>query len=247
MALVQLYVIPHHFVSLMRLNPDDVKAVNAKSEDRRGTGMLTLPESRAILEGYLHANELMGPKGQTTLDGPLSDALYKTKKKGASSRPGGDDDNIPTSISLKELMNRWVSKMEAAYALVAMPDNHVVRLGRGSPPKVVVEVSMRQGRKFLTRVRGLEDFGLDSLVVCRDVSKRFACSGAVETDPTRPHLKKGHIELVFQGHLVEELRALLLGDERLTRHGGAKDSDYCIPKSCLEVELKKGVPAKKKK
>jgi hypothetical protein len=45
LSIVTLYIIPNHFVDLMGLNIDDVKAANAKSEDRRGTGFLTQPRS----------------------------------------------------------------------------------------------------------------------------------------------------------------------------------------------------------
>ena len=74
----------------------------------------------------------------------------------------------------------------------------------------------------------------------------FACSGAVETDVRRrAALKKNQVELVFQGNLMEELRALLVGDDRLSTHGGVKRSDYCVLKQSIEVDLKKGVPVKK--
>ena len=58
-------------------------------------------------------------------------------------------------------------------------------------------------------------------------------------------MKKGRVEVVIQGNLVEELEAFLV-DENLTNHGGAKGSDYSIPKTVIDVTLRKGVPSRKK-
>eukprot|EP00957_Ditylum_brightwellii_P203230 15333779-Ditylum_brightwellii.AAC.1 len=53
MAIVTLYIIPPHIVNLLQLDKDAVKATHAKSEARRGTGFLTLPECRDILNDYI--------------------------------------------------------------------------------------------------------------------------------------------------------------------------------------------------
>ena len=235
---VSLFVVPHYFVSLMRLDPDDVKAANAKSEERRGTSMLTSPEVRAILEKYCNENDLISVDAtDVTLNAPLTDALYKKSKASA-----------PDSLSRKELNDAWTAKMEPAYAVVQMPGSRITKLARGTPPMIQMEVSRLGGNKLVTRVRGMEEYGIDGEAFCKDVSKRFACAGTVVTDdPQMGALKKGNCEVVFQGHLVEELRALLLGDERLSTHGGAKRSEYSLPKQSIAVTLKKGIPAKKRK
>ena len=229
-----LYVIPNHLVDLLRLKSDDVKAASAKSEGRRGTGFLTLPEVRAILDNYLYSNDLTLDMGDTKLDAPLTAALFKKQL------------NPPTKMSRQELNLCWISKMEEAYALVEMPGSKIVKLKKGSPPKVLIEVEKRQNQKFITRVRGVEEYGIDAESFCRDVSKRFACAGAIETDMGRQAaLKKNQVELVFQGHLAAELHALLLGDDRLSKHGGAKCSDYSLPKQAIEINLKRGVQVKR--
>jgi translation initiation factor 2D len=243
-VLVTLYTIPAHWPPLLRLDPDDVKAVNATSEERKGTGMLTTPEVRRILEAYIQREELIVPgrPDQVQLDGPLTDILYKTKQQAQSSPPP------PERLSRKDLVTKFTSKLSPAYALVEMPGSRITKLRKGQPPKVEIEVSMRQSRKFVTRVRGLEDYGVDPNYVSKDVAKRFACSATVETEAPsgRPALKKGRVELIFQGNLVDELEALLTGDESLSSHGGAKGSEYAIPHKVLDVTLRKGVPGRKK-
>lgn len=95
----------------------------------------------------------------------------------------------------------------------------------------------------------MEDYGIDASYFAKDVAKRFACAAAVDTEAAagRPALKKGKAECVFQGNIVTELEALLLGDESLSSHGGVKDSEYSVPKQALSITLRKGVPARKKK
>jgi translation initiation factor 1 (eIF-1/SUI1) len=236
-TIVSLYSVPHHFEALLRLNPDDVKAANAKSEERKGTGLVTAQEAREILEKYCKDNELLpADAAEVTLDAALTDALYKKSK-----------DSPPSRLSRKDLHAAWIKKMEPAYAVVLMPGSKIIKLARGTAPKVQMEVTMRQGKKFVTRLRGIEEYGIDGEYFCKDVSRRFACSGAIETEPQMGKLKKEHVEMVFQGHLVEELRALLLGDEKLCSHGGVKDSEYSLPKQSIEVALRKGVPERKRK
>ena len=55
LALANLYIIPQNIVTIMRLDEDEVKVVNAKSEEQRGSGFLTAPECRDILDKYILA------------------------------------------------------------------------------------------------------------------------------------------------------------------------------------------------
>lgn len=241
LVLVNLYVVPHHFVGKLRLDPDAVKAVNASSKERAGTGMLTGTEVRALLESYLEREDLI-QVDQVQLDGPLFDALYKKKK-------GGEVTNDTLTVSRKDMNDAWVAAMNPAYAIVQMPGNKVQKLGQGQPPKVQMEVSMRSGKKFITKLRGMEAYGINGQVLAKDVGRRLACQASVETtSETGPALPKGCVEIVLGGNFADELEALLLGDERLCPgHGGVKNSDYKLPKGSVEVVLRKGVPARKRR
>lgn len=238
-VLVNLFMIPSHWPALLRLEGDDVKANNATSEDRKGTGMLTAAEVRAILDAYLKREDLIraNQPGEVQLDGPLIQALYKNERAKA-----------PSTLPRKDLVKLFHSKLLPAYALVKMPGSQVVKLAKGAPPKIQVEVSLRQSKKFVTRVRGLEDYGIDPLFFAKDVGRRLACSVTVDETaaPGRPALKKNCVELVLQGNWVEEIEALLV-DESLSNHGGVKGSDYSVPKQVIEAILRKGVPGHKKK
>jgi translation initiation factor 2D len=244
--LVDLFVVPHQWVKLMHLGHDQVEAVHATSEERQGTGLLTKPEARAILDDYIARESLVNPfrPDMIRLDRPLTEVFFHKSDR----RDDTPDSDAPPPLHMtrKEVAERWLGKLEQAFALVELPGRHTLRLGEGKPPEVSFEVS-RGGAKYITRLRGLEDFGVDPLAFAREVSKRFACAATINLDPKGANCKKGYVELVFQGHLVDELRALLVGDDRLTSHGGAKGSRYGLPRKAIHVTLKKGVPAKKKK
>lgn len=244
LVLLDLFCLPHHFVSLLRLDPDVAKAANATSPERRNTGMLTLKEMRAILEDYIVQEDLLDVSNPShvRLDGPLTDVLYKHKKHASS--PAA----IKESLSRKDLMKAWQDRQERAYALVELPGNNVIKLGRGKPPAVEIEVTMRQSKKFVTHVRGFEDFGVDAAELSKEIAQRFACSSSIEESNTnRAALRKGRVELVFSGNLVDELEAFLLNDPSLCSHGGAKGSPYHLPKNSIQVTLRKGVPARKRR
>jgi translation initiation factor 2D len=245
LLVVNLYRIPSPVVSLLKLNPDDVAAANATSEERRGTGMLTSPEVKKIVEAYITKENLVNPvrKDQIILDGPLTDAIFPPKQQKQMLQ------SPPAMMKRKDVMQRFTARLEPAYALVQMPGSKITSLQKGAPPKVGIEVSMRQSRKFVTRVRGMEEYGIDGPVLSKDISKRLACSSTVDTEASagRAALKKGRVELAFQGNIVDELEALLTGDESLSSHGGIKNSDYAIPLSVLDIVLRRGVPPQKKR
>ena len=250
LAVVDLFIVPRHFTDALLLDKDAVMATNAKTDERKGTGFLTKTEVTVLINEYIEKESLTDPavKGHVLINGPLCDALYRTKKNKADK--AGQSSDYPTSVSRKDLIEKWIDSMDKGHALVQMPGSKVLRLGRGHPTPIEIDVEFRQGnrKKFLTHIRGMEEYGVDGTSLSQDVSHRFACSSTIETNPVgRPALKKGRVELVFQGHLSEELTALLTGDETLTSHGGVKGSEYNLPKSVINISLRKGVPVRKKR
>ena len=170
----------------------------------------------------------------------MTDALYKKSKASA-----------PDSLSRKELNDAWTAKIEPPYAVVQMPESRITKLAAGTPPIIQMEVSRLGGKnRLVTRVRGMEEYGIDGEAFCKDVSKRYACAGTVVVtdDPQMGTLKKGNCEVVFQGQFGGGTPGTPVG--RRTTHnayGGTKRSEYTLPKQSIAVMLKKGVPAKKRK
>ena len=245
LAVVDLFIVPRHIADILQLEKDEVMATNAKTEERRGTGFLTKKECNVIIENYIDKEELKDPKGKgkVLVNGPLCDAIYRASKKDKA--PDNQAQEYPTSVKRKDLIEKFFNKMEKGHAIVEMPGSRIVKIGRGVPPSIDIDVENRQGnkRKFLTRIRGMEEYGIDGKSLSNHVSHRFACSASVDTNPVgRPALKKNCVEIVFQGRLDLELTALLSGDEKMC---GAKKADYNLPKSVINVVLRKGIAKKK--
>jgi translation initiation factor 2D len=253
LILIDLFVIPQRIVSLLQLNMDQVKAMDATSIERRGSGLLTVKEIRNILDDYITSEELIDasqPKN-IILNGPLTDVLFPVSTKHQKSSSVLLQQPSPPSevMTRQNVATLWQSKMEKAYAVVTVPGSTMVKLGRGDPPMITIDVSRRQSKKYITRVRGLEEYNISPSIFCKDVSARLACSGIIDDDPTTSGReavrKKGYVELVFTGNLSLEIEAYLLGDERLSSHGGIKKSEYHVPKNSIQVVLRKGVPSRK--
>jgi translation initiation factor 2D len=244
LVLADLYRIPQHWPAVLELDRDGVMAAHATSVERQGTGFLTLSEVRSILDQYVDANELvvLDSPAYVNLNGPLTDVLYKTKKKKDPDAP--PPQAAPTRLLRKDLVAAWLSRLEPAYALVQVPGSTVITLGRGAPPQMVLTVSKRSGSKYITTVSGpFEVFQVEPNSLAKELSHRFACAASVGESS----IGKGSVEVLLQGYLVDEVQALLLGDERLSGHGGVKDSPYQLPKGSIQVVLGKGVPVRKKR
>lgn len=256
LVLLDLYVVPHHFVSLLRLPEEDVKAFNATSTERRGTGILTAKEMKEILDRYIERENLVRADNLVQLDGPMTDALYgKAKKRTKGNEETLPDKNYEEVLSQKDIASIWKSKMEPAYALVqtetAGSNSQIIRLGRGKPPMVLLEVSLARSKKYVTRIRGMEMYGVPATVLAKDISSRFACAATLDEKPetnARPALHGAETaEINVQGNWADEVEALLLSDETLSDHGGVKGSNYFFPKNSIKVIIGKGVPQRKKR
>ena len=255
-AIVTLHIIPSRISSSLGIPDDLVLAENAKAPERKGTGFLTKPEVRECLEHYISKEGLDDGSGTADirLDATLCDLLYgRSKKERAAAGDTERRGDFPTKASRKDAHELFVKKLDVAYALVEMPGSKIVKLERGVPPKIVVEVSTIRGRKnkSVTFVRNLEEYGINPVSFASDVSKRFATSATIDEDPKQNGReavkKKNYVEVSFQGHLGEELRVLLTGGaEGRSSHGGAKGGSYKVPKNVIDLRLKKGVPARRK-
>jgi len=83
-----------------------------------------------------------------------------------------------------------------------------------------IEVERRQNRKkFVTRIRGLEEYQINAAKFSNDAFKRFACSASIDNNSTGwAALNKGCVVITFHGNLAEYLTALLTVEG--LQHGG---------------------------
>jgi translation initiation factor 2D len=255
LLIVDLYRVPHHFVNKLQLDPAVVKGSHATSDVRKNSSLLTLKEVRAIVENYVARESLVAPDDamMIQLNGPLTDVLFKKTKQQQSNE---NDETTTTSppplrITRKDLMSKWQAKMEIGFALVqhgTTGNDQIIRLGIGKHPVITIEVTRRQSNKYVTKVTGLEAFGIDPDAFAKDASHRFACSSSVTTPNGGNNSSTSTAEVLFQGNLVNELEALLRSDPTLSAHGGVRGGAsrlYHLPKNAIAVVLRKGVPARK--
>jgi len=253
-AIVSLYIIPPRIASSLALPDDLVLTEDAKAPERRGTGFLTKPEVRDCLEHYIARESLDDETGaaEIRLDATLCDLLYgRSKKERAAARDNRGD--YPTRVNRKDAHEVFLKKLDCAHALVEMPGSRVVKLERGAPPKIIIDVTTLRGRrnKNVTFVRHLEEYEINPVSFANDVSKRFATSATIDEDPKhngREALKKkNYVEIGFQGNIGEELQVLLTGGaEGRSGHGGAKGGSYKVPKNVIDLRLEKRVSARRK-
>jgi translation initiation factor 2D len=255
LLMVDLYRVPHHFVNKLQLDPNVVKGSNATSDARKNTSLLTLKEVRAIVESYIAREGLVSHDDETMimLDGPLTDALFKTKQQPQQPSDANPSSPLPLRLSRKDLMAKWQAKMEIGFAMVKQQQasantDQIIRLGIGKHPVITIEVARRQSKKFVTKVSGLEAFGIDPDAFAKDASHRFGCSSSVTAPQPGGNSSTSTAEVLFQGNLVNELEALLRSDPTLSSHGGVRGGislSYHLPKNAIAVVLRKGVPARK--
>jgi len=119
---------------------------------------LTAPECRDILNGYIMANNLIDEfdPEMVSPNGPLTDSLFRKTKKEMANQ-GLERNTYDEAVTRKELNTKWLERMDKAHAIVSMPGSVIMSMKRGSPPMVSFVVEARQNRKFITRVRGLEE------------------------------------------------------------------------------------------
>jgi translation initiation factor 1 (eIF-1/SUI1) len=104
----------------------------------------------------------------------------------------------------------------------------------GTISNVVVTVERNRLRKdkFLTRVVGLEAFGVDVGALAASGSKLFACACSAEKNPKTPKKDKSK-ELIIHGNVPDAVVAML------------QEAPYDIPRTYLAVR-KAGAKKKKK-
>lgn len=231
-VLLDLYVIPPWMEAKLGLNRDSVSAANARSELRRGTGMLKRDEAISILESYLDRESLTSPTLQQVLN---SKSIHA-------------DDQVTVIRCRSEASIHWLDCLDRAHAVVQMPNQRILKLERGKRPKVSI-FARHEKDKLVTFVYGLDRFNVDLASFAKDVSSRFDCTYTLE-ERTKSRISETsnrvfHIE--FIGSLTNELKALLLGDETITSHRGAMQSTYLLPKNAVDARLRGPLQSQKTK
>ena len=131
-----------------------------------------------------------------------------------------------TNIKKEDLMRNIHKELSCSYGIVAADGSVTITSTR---PSVEMVVESRMGSKTVTKIRGLELFGIDLTQFAQKCQKKFACSATATLIPGM--LKER--ELIIQGHLAHELTGYL-------------NTNNSIPIHLITTKLLKGVKPKKK-
>jgi len=191
--LLQLYKLNS---SLKQLRKDDDK------------GYYTQSEARQLVWDYAKENGL--DKGRTIeLDDFLQAAL------------GSSDSNVPKG----ELSKRIDGLLTLYYAVLPAgeEDSSRAKFRKGPIPTVEIRVETRQGRKQVTRIKGLEVFNIDAKQLAVYAQKKWACSTSVQALESS---KMQNVEVLIQGNRSAEVSTYLT-------------TAYGLPSNLIKIELKK--------
>ncbi|KAI7826787.1 hypothetical protein BX661DRAFT_183471 [Kickxella alabastrina] len=187
--------------------------VGAQSE----SGFLSRQQARAVLEQYIKDSNLVDPKNprMIKLDHRLCDGLL-TKEEYSKMN----------AMPRDKLQARLQEKM-TLYTQVMVPGQTPGAPKIGSPAAVEIVCEKKMGNKVVTRIAGLEAYGVDPAVIAKELRIVCASSTGIDSIPG----KKNAQSVLVQGHQVAAVTKLL------ERHG--------LPSQLLKVTDKSGKAVKK--
>ncbi|KAI8390842.1 uncharacterized protein BYT42DRAFT_554517 [Radiomyces spectabilis] len=183
--------------------------------------MYTAAEVRKVLTDYVKGNNLADPRNQkmVKIDAILCDALLTKPEY-----------NTVEKLARDQLGQRLLSKMQHFHVLTLPGKEPVLRKGEPKPVNITQEI--RQGRKTITKVTGVEAFELDIDDLCKDLTK--LCASSATYNPIHGVSPKNPLyEIMVQGPQIKNVSELLL------RKG--------VPKKLIEVNDKTSKKGKGKK
>ncbi len=147
-------------------------------------------------------------------------------KGGDRMTAAANDPVVITNIKKEDLMRNIHKELSPSYGIVAADGTVTVT---STKPSIEILVESRMGSKTVTKIRGLEVFGIDLVQFSQKCQKKFACSASAALIPGL--LKER--EVVIQGHLAHEITIYL-------------NTNNSIPTHLITTKLLKGVKPKKK-
>ncbi|KAI9275983.1 hypothetical protein BY458DRAFT_489044 [Sporodiniella umbellata] len=167
--------------------------------DQDKGALYTLSELRTIVNDYVKSNSLANPKNQKMIrlnailcDAVLSKSEYSTVDQ----------------LARDQLVARLSSKMQAFHTLL-LPGQKEPVLKKGLPKPIEIVQEIRQGRKTVTKVTGIESYNLDIDELVKEFTK--LCASSVTTNPVHGVSPKNPLfEIMIQGPQIKNVTEFLL-------------------------------------
>jgi translation initiation factor 2D len=156
-------------------------------------------DAKQVLWDYTRTHNLDAASGQrVTLDPVLVAALY--------SDGGG---RVPLEASKAELSQRFDAHLNEYHAITFGHDEDGagaaaadVKFKAGPVPCIDVSVETRQGKKLMTRIGGLEIFGVDPAIFAREAQRAFSCAATTQQSTVK---HKSAMEVLVQGNVASDV------------------------------------------
>ncbi|KAJ2146700.1 hypothetical protein EV180_003161 [Coemansia sp. RSA 518] len=174
------------------------------------SGYMTRQQARYVLEAYIKRHNLVDTRNPRNIrvDHLVCDGLL-TK----------DETAKLTFYPRDKLQQRLQERMILCTRLTVPGNPPVVRQGR--PPTIDIVCEKKMGNKVVTRVMGLEVYGVDPASLAKEL--RVACASSTSVDPVPG---KKTVSVLVQGHQVKIMTRLL--------------NDRGVPTDLLKVTDKSG-------
>ncbi|GJD08589.1 Eukaryotic translation initiation factor 2D [Galdieria sulphuraria] len=130
---------------------------------------------------------------------------HKWPQKKESSENGLMED-IPSTMDWKEVELMLLSRMQPYHVLYKPGEEPMIRKGAVKPIAIIVE-DRQGGRKHVTRIQGIETFGIEPEDFAQKAQIAFACASSVHPLPG----KQNHlVEVQCQGNVTSDVTKWLL-------------------------------------
>ncbi|KAJ2390325.1 hypothetical protein GGI23_005646, partial [Coemansia sp. RSA 2559] len=164
--------------------------VDAQTE----TGFFTRKQARSVLEDYIKGRSLVDATDSqfVKLDHRLCDGLL-TKEEYSK-----------LTVIRRDQLHTRLQEAMILYTQVSVPGREAV-LKIGKPPTVDIVCERKMGNKVVTRVIGLEAYGIDPAEIAKEL--RTVCASSTTVDPVPG--KKNAYSVLVQGHQVPAVTKIL--------------------------------------
>jgi len=197
--------------SLFRPTAELARVFNAVHEDFKKESLYTRQEAMDTMWEYTKANELQTEDNLIKLDALLAKGIYKKQK------------NEGDQVSKEDIAVRFIKALQANFDVCRDGISQIIS---GKLEPVVSREERRGGHKSVTRVKGLETFGVSPANVAKELRKSFAASTTVNNIPGSAKSKSPALqEVIIQGKMNKAVVDYLV-------------STYKIPAKFIETASK---------
>ncbi|KAJ2549354.1 hypothetical protein EV175_004481 [Coemansia sp. RSA 1933] len=158
------------------------------------TGFFTRKQARSVLEDYIKGRDLVDAKSSqfVKLDHRLCDGLL-TKEEYSK-----------LTVIRRDQLHARLQETMTLYTQVSVPGRETI-IKIGNPPTVDIICEKKMGNKIVTRIIGLEAYGIDPAEIAKEL--RTVCASSTAVDPVPG--KKNAYSVLVQGHQVPAVTKVL--------------------------------------